>query len=203
MNKKVIIIGAGGHAKVIADIVRASGDTVVGFLDDAFSGEREFYGSFVIGKVSDYKRYTLECSFIVAIGNNSVREKIATGMECQWYTAIHPSAVVSQSAMIGIGTAVMAGAVINADAVIGGHVIINTGTIVEHDCTVGDYTHISPKSVVCGGTSVGKHVWVGTGSTVVNVVSICDNVTVGAGCVVVRSIDESGTYVGVPARKIK
>lgn len=203
MNKKVVIIGAGGHAKVIADIVRGNRDIVVGFLDDAFTEERELYYSRVIGKVSDYKCYTCECCFIIAIGNSTVREKIAKELECEWYTAIHPNAVVSESVKIGQGSAVMANAVINADATVGEHTIVNTGSVVEHDCSIGDYSHICPRSVVCGATSIGKHVWIGTGSTVINVISICDNVTVGAGGVVVRNISEAGLYVGVPARKIK
>ena len=203
MNKKVIIIGAGGHAKVIADIIRSSGDTVEGFLDDSYTEDKAFYGAFVVGKICEYERYASECCFVIAIGSNAVREKIAKELNCQWYTAIHPSAVVSESAKIGEGTVVMANAVINADATVGKHCIINTATVVEHDCTVGDYSHLSPRSVVCGATSIGSHVWLGTGSTVVNVVSVCDGVTIGAGGVVVRSINEAGTYVGVPVMRIR
>lgn len=203
MNKKVIIIGAGGHAKVIADIVRASGDIVQGFLDDSFDEEREFYGSKVIGRVDSYLPYAQDCYFVIAIGNNGVRDKISHKLNCKWYTGVHPSAVVSESASIGEGTVVMPNAVINADAEIGRHVIINTGSIVEHDCIVGSYTHVAPKSVVCGASHIGSYVWLGTGSTVSNLAHICDNVLLGAGGVVVKDICESGTYVGVPARKIK
>lgn len=203
MNKKVVIIGAGGHAKVVADIVRSNGDTVEGFLDDSFTCEREFYGSTVIGKTADYTRYASKCCFIIAIGNGAVREKIASLTDCKWYTAIHPRAVVSDSAVIGEGSAIMANAVINADANIGKHVIVNTGSIVEHDCKIGDYSHIAPKSVVCGGTKIGKHAWLGTGSTTIHAVEVCDGVTVGAGGVVVKNIVEAGTYVGVPAKRIK
>lgn len=203
MNKKVIIIGAGGHAKVIADIVRSNNDVVAGFLDDSFTEEKEFYGSRIIGKSSDYINYSDDCSFIIAIGNNGVRERISGSFKCAWYTAIHSSAVVSSSAVIGEGTCVMANAVINADARIGAHVIINTASVVEHDCVIGDYSHIAPKSVVCGVTTVGKNVWLGAGSTVMHVLNICDNVMLGAGGVVVQNINEAGTYVGVPAKKIK
>ena len=203
MNKRVIIIGAGGHSKVVADIVRENGDSVVGFLDDSYTEKREFYASYVIGRVSDYTKYKNDCEFIIAIGSNEVRKRISGELHCNWYTAIHPSAVVSESAKIGEGTVVMANAVINADATVGKHCIINTATVVEHDCTVGDYSHLSPRSVVCGATSIGSHVWLGTGSTVVNVVSVCDGVTIGAGGVVVRSINEAGTYVGVPVMRIR
>ncbi len=203
MNKRVIIIGAGGHSKVVADIVRASGDIVVGYLDDSFDGEREFYGSKIIGTVDSYLPYVQDCYFVIAIGNNSVRDKISHKLNCKWYTGIHPSAVISDSASIDEGTVIMPNAVVNADAKIGKHVIINTGSIVEHDCEIGDFSHIAPKSVVCGVTKLGKKVWLGAGSTVMHVINICDNVMVGAGGVVVKDICEAGTYVGVPAKKIK
>ncbi len=203
MNKKVIIIGAGGHSKVVADIVRKSGDFVEGFLDDAHNTPVDFYGSKILGKTEKYLEYVDDCYFIIAIGNNSVREKISKRLNCKWYTGIHPTAVVSQSAVIGEGTVIMPNAVINADANIGKHTIINTGSIVEHDCTVGNYTHVAPKSVVCGASNIGNSMWLGTGGTVINLVDVCDNVMLGAGAVVVRNIDETGTYVGVPCKKIK
>lgn len=203
MNKKVVIIGAGGHAKVVADIIRSNGDTVEGFLDDSFTCPRDFYGSTVLGKTQDYVKYALDSYFIIAIGSGAVREKISSSIVCKWYTAVHPSAVVSGSAVIGEGSAVMANAVVNADAKIGNHVIVNTGSIVEHDCEIGDYSHVAPKSVVCGGTVIGKNVWLGTGSTTMQAINVCDGVMVGAGGVVVKNIIESGTYVGVPVKKIK
>lgn len=203
MNKRVVIIGAGGHSKVVADIVRENGDIVVGFLDDSYTEKREFYASSVIGRVSDYTEYKSDCEFIIAIGSNEVRKRISGELHCNWYTAIHPRAVLSKSAKVGVGTCVMANAVINADACVGEHSIINTGSIIEHDCKIGGFTHIAPRSVVCGVTKVGECVWVGTGSTVINLINICDGVFIGAGGVVVKDITEAGTYVGVPARKIK
>lgn len=200
MNKKVIIIGAGGHAKVIADIVRKNNDIVVGFLDDAYDEKTEFYDSLIYGKISNYKEYA-DCEFIIAIGNNPIREKISKKMCCEWYTAIHPSAQISDSVKIGKGSCVMANAVINADTTIGSHAIINTGAIIEHDCKVGDFTHISPRATVCGLVSVGRGAWLGAGSVIKNVLNICENAIVGAGGVVISDITEKGIYVGVPARK--
>lgn len=203
MNKRVIIIGAGGHGKVIADIVRQNGDIIVGFLDDAYDTEVDFYGTKILGKTDLYKSYVRDCQFVIAIGNNSIREKISGNLDVVWYTAIHPSAQISPSATIGEGTVVMPNAVINADAIIGCHCIINTGSVVEHDCEIGDFTHISPRAVVCGVTKIGKSCWVGAGSTITQVINICNNVTVGAGGVVVRDIDHPGAYAGVPTKKIK
>lgn len=196
----VIIIGAGGHARVIADIVRCSGDRVLGFLDDAApSADLP-----VLGKVKDYVNYPV-AAFIIGIGNAAVRRKIAEQLAgVNWYTAIHPAAVISaEGVSIGAGTAVMAGAVINPGAVIGAHCIINTASVVEHDNRIGDFAHISVGAKLAGTVTVGEDTWVGIGAAVSNNVDICGGCMIGAGAVVVKSITEPGTYVGVPARRIK
>ena len=202
MKKKVVIIGAGGHGKVIADIVRKNGDTVECFLDDAYTVDTEFYGSKLIGKTEKYKELS-DCYFIIAIGNNGIRERIAGKLNCKWYTAVHPSAQISDSVKIGEGTCVMANAVINADTAVGKHAIVNTGSVIEHDCKIGDFCHISPRATVCGVTVLGKSVWIGAGATVKNVLSICDDVIIGVGSAVIHDINEKGTYVGLPAKPIK
>ncbi|MBP3495275.1 MAG: acetyltransferase [Clostridia bacterium] len=203
MNKKIVIVGAGGHARVIADIVRASNDIVVGFLDDAYEKGDALYGSQILGHTDNYISYKDECYFVLAIGNNITRQTLAQKMNCSWHTAIHPSAVISPSAQIKEGAVVMPGAVINANAVIGKHAIVNTCAIVEHDSDIGEFSHISPRCTVCGVTRIGKRVWLGAGAVVINVKKICDDVIVGAGAVVTKSIEEEGTYVGVPCKKIK
>lgn len=200
--KNVIIIGAGGHARVIADIVRCRGDRLVGFLDDhAKNAVGEIA---VLGKTEDFASYPDAC-FIIGIGNAAVRRAAAEKMEgVQWYTAIHPAAVVSEmNVSIGPGTAVMAGAVINSGAVIGDHCIINTASVVEHDNRIGDFSHISVGTKLAGAVEIGPDTWVGIGAAVSNNISICGGCMIGAGAVVVRSIQEPGTYVGVPARRIK
>lgn len=201
MNKRVVIIGAGGHGKVVADIVIKSGDKLLGFLDDSASGE--ICGFTVLGKVSDYERFgDAEC--IVAIGNSAIREKLANSLCVKWYTAIHPKAVISSFGVgIGEGSVVMANAVINSCAKVGKHCIINTSAVVEHDNLIGNFSHISVGAKLGGTVNVGKHSWVGIGATVKNNIRICDNCLIGAGAVVINDIRESGTYVGVPARKIK
>lgn len=204
MNEKVIVIGASGHGKVIADIVRRSGDTLLGFLDDKEAHSAEIVGIPVLGKVLDYVKYP-EASFVVGIGNSAVREKIVHQLGVvRWYTAIHPSAIFSTlDTQIGAGSVIMANAVINPSAHIGEHTIINTSAVVEHDNHIGNFTHISVGVRLGGTVSVGSHTWVGIGAAVSNNVSICDHCTIGAGAVIIHNIKESGTYVGVPARKIK
>lgn len=203
MSEQVIIIGAGGHGKVIADIVRSCGDSVLGFLDDSPNPPTSVCGIPVLGRSEDYVNYS-EAKLVIAIGNGNVRRSVAERLSnARWYTAVHPSAVISpMGTAIGEGTVIMAGAVVNPCAIIGKHCIINTKASVDHDNKIGDYTHISVGATLAGTVTVGDTVWVGAGAVVSNNISICADCMIGAGAVVVRSIEEPGTYVGVPARKI-
>lgn len=199
--KKVVILGSGGHAKVIADIVNKSGDKIVGFLDNNVKCGQTFLGYPILGSDLDYVRFK-DCYFVIAIGNSKVREKIYKKMKnVNWYTAIHPNASISSIGVeIGIGTVVMSNAVVNTDAVIGKHCIINSSSTVEHDNIIDDFVHISVGVKLAGHVLIGKHTWLGIGATVRNDISICDDCVIGAGAVVVKNIIESGTYIGVPAK---
>lgn len=201
MFEQVIIIGASGHGKVVADVVSAAGDTVVGFLDDDTNKQK--CGSYpVLGTVHEAKKY-LQCRFTIAIGSNEVRKRIAEELDLPWYTAIHPTAVISPSAVIGDGTVVMPNAVVNAEARVGAHCILNTGSIVEHENSLADYVHLSPGAALGGNVHVGECSHIGIGACVRNNIAVCDHCTIGAGAAVVKNIQEAGTYAGVPARKIK
>ena len=203
MYKNVIIVGAGGHAKVIADIVRKSGDNLIGFLDDHKEPGSAFFDGFILGDTESYGEYP-DAQFIIAIGNNAIRESISKKMESvPFYTAIHPTAVIGEGVTIGEGSAVMANAVVNAAATIGAHCIINTAAVVEHDGKVGNFVHISPGAALAGTVSVGERTHIGIGAKVIQNIEICADVLVGAGGVVTKSIPSSGTYVGVPIRKVK
>lgn len=203
MSESVVIIGAGGHGKVIADIVTASGDEVKGFLDDGKVKDSDILEFKVLGKLQDYVNYK-DCSFVIAIGNPEVREKIAESLSVNWYTAVHPKAVVSKlGTKIGEGTVVMANAVINPDAEIGKHCIINTAAVVEHDNMLEDYVHLSPNAALAGTVKIGKSTHIGAGATVINNINITNNCIVGAGAVVVKNLSESGTYIGIPAGRVK
>lgn len=201
MPNDVIILGGGGHAKVVADIVLRSGDRLIGFLDDA-PEKTELLGAPRLGALSDWARYAGTARFLPGIGSNRVREAFARELRVRWHTAIHPSASVGAGVSIGEGSVVMANAAVNADAVIGRHCIVNTGAVVEHDNRVADFVHISPRAALCGTVSVGARSHIGAGASVINNLSVCADAVVGAGAVVVRSITEPGVYVGVPARKL-
>lgn len=201
MNPEIIIIGAGGHGRVIADIVKSAGDTVLGFLDDGIA-DSNIYGR-ILGTVSDCVKFK-DKLFIIAIGNNEVRKSIFLKYpDLNYYTAIHPSAIISDFAIIGRGTCVMPGAVIAAGAKVGAHCIVNTNAVIEHDCTLEDFVHVSPAAALCGTVSVGEGTHIGAGAVVINNIRIAPHSVIGAGAAVIRNADSPGTYVGVPARRHK
>ena len=201
MNK-LIIIGAGGHGKVLADNALKNGYSDICFVDDCMTGSCMDFP--IVGVCADIPKlndgYT---DFIIGIGNNAVRKRIAETYDVRWVTLIHPSAQIAVNVSIGKGTAVMAGAVINACATVGAHCIINTHAVVEHDNVLEDYVHISPNAALGGAVRIGESSWIGLGTAVINNIDICKNCIVGAGAVVVNNITETGTYVSIPARKIK
>lgn len=204
MNKLVIIIGASGHGKVVADIVQKSGDIVKGFLDDNPKLQSLFVGFPILGKVDDYE-YFSDVYFVIAVGDAKCREIIAKKLKnVSWYTAIHPDAVIASiDVSIDIGTVVMANAVVNAGAKIGKHCIINSAAVVEHDNILEDFVHVSVGAKIAGTVQVGKATWIGIGASISNNVNICNDCIIGAGAVVLKDIKKSGTYVGIPVRKLE
>ena len=202
MSESIILIGGSGHARVIIDCVRSSGGHVAGILDDGLPVGTRILEVPVLGRSADYARFA-DHRFLIAIGNNAVRRRLAENMNVRWATVVHPSAVVSPYAAIGEGTVVMPGAVINACAEIGRHCIINTGAVVEHDNILHDYVHLSPKAALGGTVTVGSGSHIGIGACVRNNTAICGGCTVVAGAAVVKDITDPGTYVGVPAKRIK
>jgi sugar O-acyltransferase (sialic acid O-acetyltransferase NeuD family) len=198
--KSIVIIGASGHGKVIADIAKNVGYEKITFLDDGRAGVLGAYE--IAGDTSLIESF--DADFFVAIGNGAVRKRIFEAVKKKGKklpVLIHPAAIVAESVKIGEGTAVMAGAVINPDAVIGEGSIINTSASVDHDCVIGAFNHISVGSHIAGSVVTGENVWIGAGATVSNNITICSNVLMGAGAVAVKNITEEGTYIGVPARK--
>lgn len=202
--KKLVIIGASGHGKVVADIGLHCGYREILFLDD--DDTMKFCMGFpVVGKSSDAERYK-GCNFFVAVGNSNTRKRILEKlqrMQLNIVTLIHPDAVIADSVSVGIGTAVMAGVVINPDSKIENGCIINTGATVDHDNAIEDYVHVSAGAHLAGTVHVGKGTWIGAGAVVSNNVNICGNCMIGAGAVVVKDINEPGTYIGVPAKKVE
>ena len=199
--KQLVIIGASGHGKVVADIARKTGYEKICFLDD---NDRltECGGYSVVGKSSDWGNF--DGDVFVAIGNAKIREQIMEELVGRTVPILlHPNAVIGENVSIGFGTVVVAGAIINPGATIGKGCIINTGASVDHDCKIDDFVHVSVGAHIAGTVKVGKGTWIGVGAVVKNNLNICGGCMIGAGAVVIKDICNPGTYIGVPARNVK
>lgn len=204
--KRLAVLGASGHGKVVADTAQCCGWDQVDFYDDAWPGLASNGSWLVVGdSAAMYARLQNYQGVIVAIGNNTVRHvKLAALIDAAApvVSLIHPMAVVSQYASIGLGSVAFAGAVVNADAKIGLGAILNTGCSVDHDCVLGDTVHVSPGARLAGAVSVGERSWVGIGASVRQLVRIGSDVVVGAGASVVSDVPDGVVVVGVPAKVI-
>jgi sugar O-acyltransferase (sialic acid O-acetyltransferase NeuD family) len=205
MKNKLLIIGASGHGKVVADIaLKMDKWKSIAFLDDDKSIKSSM-GLKVIG-TSDYVfAHKDEYEIFVGIGNNVTRQKIHEmlgTLGASIPVLIHPNAVIGSQVDIGIGTVVMAGVIVNCCTKIGKGCIINTGSTIDHDNDIEDFVHISPGAHLAGTVKVGQGSWLGIGSAVSNNINITNECKVGAGSVVVKDISKPGIYVGTPARKL-
>ena len=201
--ERLIILGAGGHGKVAADIALKMGIyKTIAFLDDKVVGECMDIP--VLGEINCAEKYISDSDLFIAVGNSRAREQIMTVLKekgAKFATLIHPSANIGCKVKIGEGSMLAAGSVVNPCSDIGIGAIVNTKASVDHDCIVGDFSHVSVGATVAGTVQIGNHVWIGAGATVINNVKITDDCMIGAGAVVVKNICESGTYVGVPAKR--
>jgi acetyltransferase EpsM len=204
----IVVIGQGGHSKVIRDIILSSHHQIIGYLDDRYDQLKE-EGSIFYGPVSAANEI-IECfgdvKFVIAIGNNQVRKAISDRLgldDSSYATLLHQTAVVSPTATLGYGTVVMANAVINADARIGNHAIINTGAIVEHDNGIGDYVHISPKAILTGSVTIEDGTHIGAAAVLIPQTKVGAWSIIGAGTTVINDLPPYCTAVGNPARVIK
>jgi sugar O-acyltransferase (sialic acid O-acetyltransferase NeuD family) len=205
MKNKLLIIGASGHGKVVAEIaLKMDKWQSIAFLDDDKSIKSSM-GIKVIGTSNDFIQYLKEYDIFVGVGNNSNREKIHKKLEKEGAsipTLIHPNAVIGKQVILKSGTVVMPGVVINCCTSIGKGCIINTSATIDHDNLIEDFAHISPGVHLAGHVKVGQGTWIGIGSIVSNNINIISRCMFGAGSVVIKDITEPGSYVGVPVKKI-
>ncbi|MDW8468605.1 MAG: acetyltransferase [Burkholderiales bacterium] len=202
---RVALFGAGGHAKVVADILERAGARIAFVVDDdpARAGGRLLGYEVIGGREALRARRAEADAAIVAIGANAVRRAIGRWLAEQGFAlarAIHPAAVVARDVRIGAGSVMMAGAVINADTEIGEHCIVNTSASVDHDCRVGDAVHIAPGARLCGGVEVGAEAFVGAGAVIAPGRRIGAGAMIAAGAVVLADVPERARVAGNPAR---
>ncbi|QDT53336.1 Putative acetyltransferase EpsM [Caulifigura coniformis] len=203
MTKSLVICGAGGHAKVVADVARSAGWTVAGFVDDLHperAGEA-FFGSQILDANQVFQGSMP--AIALGIGDCAARLRRATellDLGCPAPVLVHPRAIVASSAQVGPGTQVIAGAVLNPDARLGTAVIINTGATVDHDCVIGDGVHLAPGVHLAGNVTVGERTLIGIGSVVKPGIRIGRDCVIGAGSVVVEDLPDGAIAYGVPAR---
>ena len=203
-HSRLIIIGAGGHGKVLADIAYQMNKwQEICFLDDAMNGQMVL-GFPVIGKSQDIEKYQKNSDFIIGIGDNKTRAKIFYQLkllDISIATLVHPKTVIGLDVEISEGTVIMPGAVVNTSTKIGRGVIINTSASVDHDCMIGDFVHLSPGVHVAGTISIGERTWLGIGSSVINNVSIGEDIIVGANGTVIKPLEDKGVYIGSPVKR--
>lgn len=209
-KKKVIVVGAGGHAKVVIDTLKLMNREILGLIDSS----KELHGKTVldipvIGDDSELEKVSpidveIVCG-IASTGLPTVRKKVIEKIKKSDFTfakVIHPSAVISSSAILSEGVQVMAGAIIQADTKIYTNSIINTSSCVEHDCIIGNYVHIAPKSIIAGYSKIGDISHVGLGARVLQNIILGDETVVGAGSTVTKSFSKGKiTLIGTPAKE--
>lgn len=203
VGNKIVIFGCGGHARSIVDVIRKTYDIKEIVLVD----ENVEIGEIILGCNTERRHDLCEKeAFIVAVGDNQKRKKLY--YELKEKQKGHCVSIVASSSSIGTdveigqGTFVAANTYLGPLVKVGNNAIINTGSIIEHEAVIGAHSHVAPNATVCGRTRIGNNVFCGAGSTIIDKLSICDDVVIGAGAVVIEDIVESGTYVGIPAKRI-
>ena len=181
---------------MIIDIIKAQGGVVEGLVDDN-PHLKELSGIPVLHDVNGLS------PFIISIGNCKVRKMIAERLNCDFATAVHPTAIISPTATILEGTVVMQGAIIQTEVQIGKHCIINTKVSIDHECVIGDYVDIAPGCTISGDVHVGEGSWIGAGTTIIQGIHVGKNCIIGAGSVIVKDIPDNSKAYGVPCKIVE
>lgn len=197
LAKGITLYGAGGHCKVVLDILESNGLAADRIVDDSPTDNR-FIDIPLTKPQSNYDKV------IITIGNCLIRKKIAEKINVNSYlTVIHPSAIICKNVPVGDGSVIAHGAIVQSSAKIGGHCIINTKSSVDHDVIVHDFVHIASGATICGGCEIGECTWIGAGTVLKQGIHIGKNCMIGAGSVVVKNIPDNVIAYGNPCRIIK
>lgn len=204
MTKPVVIIGYSGHGLVVAEVLRCAGIEIMGYCDISEKTYNPFNIRY-LGPEDVFFDSAIDCQFIVAIGDNSIRRRVQEKLEAKKYraaNAVHPSAVIGADVHLGAGILICPNVVINPAVHIADGAILNTNVVIEHECSVGGYCHIAPGTVLCGNVQIDQNTFVGAQSVIIQGLTIGSGVTIGAGSVVIHSIEQGSRVAGNPARDI-
>jgi sugar O-acyltransferase (sialic acid O-acetyltransferase NeuD family) len=197
----IYLYGAGGHAKVVIEILEQQKKVISGLIDADPAIKRLF--DYPVFQIIPYDLLDNEFKMIICVGNNENRKKLADKNLSGYETAIHPSANISLRSSIGEGTVVMPSVSVNCSTRIGNHVILNTNCSVDHDCILEDYVHVSPNVALAGNVRVGEGTHIGIGSSVISGIKIGKWTTIGAGAVIIANVPDYAVVVGNPGKIIK
>lgn len=203
MNE-IAIIGGGGHAKIIIDILQQNNVKIVGIYDDYLDNFIKINNIPVIGNINDIDN---KYQYICSIGDNKIRQNIINDLEnkhpnISWVNAIHPSASICSNVKLGLGNTICCNAIIQTNSIIGNHNIINTKASIDHDCIIENFIHIAPGVTICGAVYIGNLTFIGAGSTIINKIKIGSNNIIGSGSNVIRDLGSDIKVYGNPAKVI-
>ncbi len=208
-ERKVIIVGAGGHCRSVIDCLRSSGRTIDGILDLEYKGQKETILDIPV--IGSYRECV--CSFdsnvtdmVLAVGDNVKRETIFNHLTRLGYRlpcVVHDTAIISRSSVLNDGCFIGPGCVINVMASVGCNTIVNTGAIIDHETTIGSHCHVGPGTRIAGRVTIGARSFIGIGASIADNIVVGENVVVGAGSVILKDIESNSTVVGVPGRRIR
>lgn len=207
MKEKVVLVGAGGHCKILIESIDRNIYEIVGILDNNLKKGTEIAGIPVIGDDHDAKAFYDSgiCNAVIAIvGNLKIRRMLLEQYREIGFSfprILHPSSCISSSAQVGEGVAVLAGAYVNAEAIVQDFATINTGAVVEHEVLIGENSHIAPRATLLGAGRVGKDTMVGAGSIILQQVIIGEQCTIGAGSIVLKNVRDRKMVYGNPAKE--
>ena len=204
MNNKVFILGAGGHTRSLINLLEYNNYVIRGIYDDNFNtNKEEIINTYkVLGKLQGLRE---DSSAVLSFGENQKRKQLFLQLKNQVLkdNLIHPKAQIENYFTPGYSNQIFANVTINSNVSLGVNNIINTGSILEHEVKIGDHNHISVGAIICGRVTIGNGCFIGAGATIIDKLSVTDDVIIGANSAVIKNIDEPGTYVGCPARRVK
>lgn len=197
MFDEITLYGAGGHCRVVVDLMEENGMKISQIVDDD-PKETNYKGIPIHRPQNEYN------NVLITIGDCHIRKRISNKIKVRKYLkVIHPNAYLAKSVSLGLGTVVMAGATIQTDAKIGAHCIINTNASIDHNCFINDYVHISPGATICGECEIGECSWIGAGAVIIQCIKIGKNCIIGAGSVIINDIPDNAIVVGNPGKIMK